>query len=55
VRTLFLLAVSGSLLAEEPEDLQRQLTTIKRIYVDKLTGGEAAAQIRDMLMSSSAR
>ncbi len=52
MRTLFLLALSVPLLADEPEDLQRQLGTIKRIYVDKLTGGEGAAQIRDMLMSS---
>ena len=26
--------------------------TIKRVYVDKLTGGETAAQMRDLLMSS---
>jgi hypothetical protein len=34
------------------EDLSNQLTTIKRVYVDKLTGGETAAQMRDLLMSS---
>jgi len=55
VRTLLLFAVSVPLLADGPEELQRQLGTVKRIYVDKLTGGEPAAQIRDMLMSSSAR
>lgn len=37
---------------EDPPDLNRQLVAVKRIYVDKLTGGETAAQIRDMLMSS---
>src|SRR5258708_32165822 len=29
----------------------RQLLTIRRVYVDRLTGGETAAQMRDMLMS----
>ena len=32
----------------------RQLLTIKRIYVDRLTGGETAAQMRDILISSMA-
>ncbi len=35
-----------------PDDLQRQLGLVKRIYVDKLKGGEAAEQIRDILMAS---
>ena len=30
----------------------KDLTTVRRIYVDVLTGGEAAAQFRDMLMAS---
>ena len=30
----------------------RQLLTIKRVYIDRLTGGETAAQMRDILMSS---
>lgn len=30
----------------------RQLLTIRRVYVDRLTGGETAAQMRDMLVSS---
>jgi hypothetical protein len=30
----------------------RQLLTIKRVYVDRLTGGETAAQMRDILISS---
>jgi hypothetical protein len=34
------------------EDLSNQLLTVKRVYVDKLTGGETAAQMRDLLMSS---
>ena len=32
----------------------RQLLTIRRIYVDRLTGGETAAQMRDILISSMA-
>ena len=32
----------------------RQLLTIRRIYVDRLTGGETAAQMRDIIISSLA-
>jgi hypothetical protein len=32
----------------------RQLLTIRRVYVDRLTGGETAAQMRDILISSIA-
>ena len=32
----------------------RQLLTLKRVYVDRLTGGETAAQMRDILISSLA-
>jgi hypothetical protein len=32
----------------------RQLLTIHRVYVDRLTGGETAAQMRDILISSLA-
>jgi len=34
------------------EDLSPQLLTVKRIYVDKLTGGETAAQMRDLIIAS---
>jgi hypothetical protein len=30
----------------------RQLPSIRRVYVDRLTGGETAAQMRDILISS---
>jgi hypothetical protein len=30
----------------------RQLLSIRRVYVDRLTGGETAAQMRDILISS---
>jgi hypothetical protein len=33
-------------------DLSKQLLSIKRIYVDRLTGGETAAQMRDLIISS---
>jgi hypothetical protein len=32
----------------------RQLLTVRRIYVDRLTGGDTAAQMRDILISSLA-
>lgn len=35
-----------------PDDLSGQLTTIRRVYVDRLTGGETAAQMRDLIISS---
>ena len=34
------------------EDLSKQLLSIKRIYVDRLTGGETAAQMRDLIIAS---
>ncbi|HEY1753816.1 MAG TPA: hypothetical protein VGG72_00365 [Bryobacteraceae bacterium] len=34
------------------EDLLPQLLTVKRVYVDRLTGGETAAQMRDLIISS---
>lgn len=37
--------------AIEEEGL-RQLRTVRRVYVDRLTGGETAAQMRDILISS---
>ena len=34
------------------ENLPQQLLTIKRVYVDRLTGGETAAQMRDMVITA---
>lgn len=34
------------------EDPAAQLLTVKRVYVDKLTGGETAAQMRDLLITA---
>ncbi|MGA3027640.1 MAG: hypothetical protein ABSF98_23010 [Bryobacteraceae bacterium] len=38
--------------ARDETPAARDLTTVRRIYVDVLTGGEAAARLRDMLMAS---
>jgi hypothetical protein len=38
--------------ARAQEDLAPQILNIKRIYVDRLTGGETAAQMRDLIMTS---
>jgi hypothetical protein len=46
---LGLLCVAGM---PAQEDLSKQLLTIKRIYVDRLTGGETAAQMRDLVIAS---
>ncbi len=35
-----------------PDDLTPQLLAIKRVFVDRLTGGETAAQLRDMIIGS---
>ena len=40
------------LLVQAPDDLSEQITTVKRVYVDRLTGGETAAQMRDLIISS---
>src|SRR5579863_3763487 len=34
------------------QDLSPQLLSGKRVYVDRLTGGETAAQMRDLIISS---
>jgi hypothetical protein len=46
------LLVFTNLVVWAQEDLSNQLLTIKRVYVDKLTGGETAAQMRDLLIGS---
>jgi len=35
-----------------PQTVTLQLLTVKRVYVDRLTGGETAAQMRDLLISA---
>src|ERR1700726_309807 len=51
----FLLCLAGalSLHTQSIEDTGlRQLLTLKRVYVDRLTGGETAAQMRDIIIGS---
>jgi hypothetical protein len=52
MKCLFLMAMAlvGASAAEE--DLLPQLLTVKRVYVDRLTGGETAAQMRDLIITS---
>ena len=42
----------GAGVVRAQDDLAKQLLTIKRIYVDRLTGGETAAQMRDLIIAS---
>ncbi|MGA3096577.1 MAG: hypothetical protein ABSF25_09010 [Bryobacteraceae bacterium] len=45
--------VSAALAPAQVEEIGlRQLLSIARVYVDRLTGGETAAQFRDILISS---
>ena len=39
-------------LASGQEDPSGQLLVVKRVYVDRLTGGETAAQMRDLIIAS---
>ena len=41
-----------ALLAQAPDDVLVQMGGVKRVYVDRLTGGETAAQMRDLIISS---
>jgi hypothetical protein len=38
--------------ANAQEDTSVQLLNVRRVYVDKLTGGETAAQMRDLLITA---
>ena len=53
-----LAAAAGADGPAAPSELEaaglRQLLTIHRVYIDRLTGGETAAQMRDILISSLA-
>jgi hypothetical protein len=48
---LLMTMAPGQEAAIEEENL-RQLRAVGRVYVDRLTGGETAAQMRDMIISS---
>ena len=51
MRGILLVAALGCAWCAE-EEPERQLLTVRRIHVERLTGGETAAHIRDMLISS---
>ena len=45
-------AIAGDGVSADEDTGLRQLLTVRRVFVDRLTGGETAAQMRDILMSS---
>jgi hypothetical protein len=47
-----LLAQASPAPPQNPDDLSTQLVAVKRVYVDRMTGGETAAQMRDLLITS---
>jgi hypothetical protein len=47
---LMLTVCAGKVAAQD--ELSKQLLSIKRVYVDRLTGGETAAQMRDLIIAS---
>lgn len=49
---LALLAGLACVALTPEEEMLAQLPGVKRVYVDRLSGGETAAQIRDMIISS---
>ncbi len=51
-KTILLVALLGAGVVRAQVDLSKQLLSIQRIYVDRLTGGETAAQMRDLIISS---
>src|SRR6476646_2563877 len=50
--TILLTALLSAGLMHGQDDLSKQLLSVKRIYVDRLTGGETAAQMRDLIIAS---
>jgi len=53
---LLIVAAFALAAADSPSPLEeaslRQLLTIRRVFIDRLTGGETAAQMRDILISA---
>ena len=50
-----LMAAALTLAAEEPQEPPQGLLKVRRVYVDKLNGGEAASQFRDILIGALQR
>ena len=46
------LVVSAPVADVTPDDVSLDLLRVRRVYVDRLTGGETAAQMRDLVISS---
>ncbi len=44
--------IALAIVAQAQEDPSAQLLNVRRVYVDKLTGGETAAQMRDLLITA---
>jgi hypothetical protein len=55
-RAVILLAMTAAAVAGQDAALEqtglKQLLTVRRVFVDRLTGGETAAQMRDIIISS---
>ncbi len=45
-------SVSVATPSQSPDEISTQLLGVKRVYVDRLTGGETAAQMRDLVISA---
>lgn len=56
IALLLIGAMAAVALEPQPAGIEeaglRQLRTVQRVYVDRLTGGETAAQMRDILISA---
>jgi len=52
MRALLIAMPLALLWAQGPEEIPSQLLGVKRVFVDRLTGGETAAQMRDLLIAS---
>ena len=51
-KIMFLVVLLSAGVVRAQVDLSKQLLSVKRIYVDRLTGGETAAQMRDLIIAS---
>ena len=51
-KTILVVLLLSAVVGRAQDDLSKQLLSIKRIYVDRLTGGETAAQMRDLIIAS---
>jgi hypothetical protein len=52
VFTSVLFAQLTTFSATAPDEVSAQIVNVKRVYVDRLTGGETAAQMRDLLITA---